>query len=271
MRSFLLLLLGLSAPLWVVGSLHDVALLPGLNLFQLPLGMPAVAALILTYRDKKKGGVLALLKRTWDVRSIRPAVWYLPILLTFPAIGLLDYLLARASGAPAPPPSPSLGALLGYLPVFLLTYGEELGLTGYAMDRLQERHGALWSGVLVGFIQAGYHLPGFVISGYYSTEWICWHLLYSTAARVLFAWVYNNAGRSMFAMALLHWTFGLFWILWPTANLQQAPAAYDPRIAASITATFAAIVVFAWGSKTLAQYRFVPAARPRSPPTSACW
>jgi hypothetical protein len=58
-------------------------------------------------------------------------------------------------------------------------------------------------------------------------------------------------------MALLHSTFGLFWILWPqTGNLQKAPPVYDPRIAAMIAISYVAIVTLLWGSKTLAQYRF---------------
>lgn len=57
-------------------------------------------------------------------------------------------------------------------------------------------------------------------------------------------------------MALFHWTFGLFWILWPVTNLQKAPPVYDPRIAAIIAMSSVAVVTFLWGSKTLAQYRF---------------
>jgi len=58
-------------------------------------------------------------------------------------------------------------------------------------------------------------------------------------------------------MALLHSTFGLFWILLPaTDNLQKATSYYDPRIAAFIAISYVALVTFLWGSKTLAQYRF---------------
>jgi len=41
-------------------------------------------------------------------------------------------------------------------------------------------------------------------------------------ARVLMVWIYNNAGKSMFAMALTHLAFGLFWTLWPVENLRHA-------------------------------------------------
>lgn len=256
-RNFLLLLVALSVPLWVFGSIYDVQLLPGFKLYQLGLGMPAVAALILIYREGGTAGVLALLKRTYDFRNITPRIWYLPILLIYPSIGFLDYWMQRSSGTSIPAPHYSLVILLGYSTVFFLTFGEELGLTGYAMDTMLDRYSALTSGILLGLVWAGYHIPGFLLSGYYSFEWIFWHGLYTVAGRVLFVWIYNNAGKSLFAMALFHSTFGVVWILWPpTENLQKAVPYYDPRLAALIAISYVAIVTLLWGPKTLAHYRF---------------
>lgn len=260
--TFILLLFGLSIPFWVIGAKYNVQIFPGFNLFQLPLTMPAVAALILFYKKSGKDGVVALLKRTYDLRNIKPKIWYLPILLIYPSISFLDYWILRLSGASIPAPQFSLVILLGYSTVFLMTFGEELGLTGYAIDPLQERYSALTSGILIGLIQAGYHIPGFIISGYYSFDWIFWHVLYTIVGRILFVWVYNNSGKSLFSMALFHWTFGLYTILWPATNLQKAPPAYDPRVAAVIVVSYVVIVTFLWGSKTLAQYRFARSGEP---------
>ena len=260
--NFVLLMFGLSIPLWVIGSIYDVQLFPGFKLFQLPLAMPAVAALILIYRENGKAGVTALLKRTYDFRDIKSKIWYLPILLIYPSISFLGYWILRLSGASLPAPQFSLVVLLGYSTVFLMTFGEELGLTGYAIDPLQQRYSALTSGVLIGLIQAGYHIPGFIISGYYSFDWIFWHVLYTIVGRILFVWVYNNSGKSLFSTALFHWTFGLYTILWPVTNLQKAPPVYDPRIASVIVIAYVAIVTFLWGSKTLAQYRFARSGEP---------
>jgi membrane protease YdiL (CAAX protease family) len=252
--NFVLLLVGLSIPLWVIGAMYDLQLFPGLKLFQLPLAMPGVTALILIYKESGKEGVVALLKRTYDVRNIKSKIWYLPILLIYPSMGFLDYLIQRMAGTSMPPLHFSLPIFLGYSTVFFMTYGEELGLTGYAIDRLQQRYSALTSGILLGLIWAGYHIPSFIISGYYSFEWMFWHALYIIAGRVLFVWVYNNAGKSLFSMALFHSTFGLFWILLPaTDNLQKATSYYDPRIAALLVTCVAAIVTVVWGPKTLAQ------------------
>src|SRR5512146_1091531 len=238
--NFVLLLFGLSIPPLVIGAIYDVELFPGFRLFQLPLAMPAVAALILLYREGGRDGVVALLKRSYDIRNIKPKIWYLPILLMYPSIGFLDYLIQRMSGTSMPPLRFSLLIFLGYSTVFFMALGEELGLTGYAIDRLQQRHSALTSGIFIGLVQAGYHIPSFIISGYYTLEWIFWHVLYIIAGRILFVWVYNNSGKSLFSMALLHATFGLFWTLLPaTDNLQKATSYYDPRIAAFIGISYA--------------------------------
>jgi len=74
-------------------------------------------------------------------------------------------------------------------------YGEELGWTGYAIDAMQERWSALKSGIVLGVAWAGVHVPILSIAGY-SFDWIVWHSLYVIAGRVLFVWVYNNAGKS---------------------------------------------------------------------------
>ena len=255
--TFILLLFGLSIPFWVIGAIYDVQIFPGFNLFQLPLAMPAVAALILVYRESGKDGVVTLLKRTYDFRNIKSKIWYLPMLLIYPSFGFIDYWILSLSGTSIPSLQFSLVTFLSYSTVFFMAFGEELGLTGYAIDSLQQRYSALMSGILLGLVWAGYHIPGFIISGYYSFEWIFWHAIYTIVGRVLFVWIYNNSGKSLFSMALFHSTFGLFWILLPqTGNLQKASPYYDPRISAFIAISYVAIVTLLWGSKTLAQYRF---------------
>ena len=253
---FILLLFGLCVPVWVIGAVVDVELFPGFKLFQAGLAMPMFASLILTYRERGWAGTAALLQRTYDVARIRPRRWLLPILCVFPSFGFINYLVLRQAGADIPSPTFSLIGLLGYCTVFFMTYAEELGLTGYALDPLQERHSALTTGLLLGLVWAGYHIPGFVISGYYSAAWIFWHATYIVAARVLFVWIYNNSGKSLFSMALFHATFGLFWSLWPQDNLQKAVPFYRPQIAAAAAIVYVLIVVYFWGPKTLARFRF---------------
>lgn len=253
---WVLLLFGLCVPVWVIGAMFDVQLFPGFRLFQAGLAMPMVASLLLAYHERGWAGTAVLLRRTYDVATIKPRAWLLPILLVFPSFGIINYWVLRLSGVDIPPPTFSLLSVLGYSTVFFMTYAEELGLTGYALDPLQARYGALSAGLILGVAWAGYHIPGFVISGYYSAGWIAWHAVYTAVTRVLFVWIYNNSGRSLFSMALCHWTFGLFWILWPQDNLQKAVPFYQPRIAAVAAVLYVLVVVYAWGPTTLARWRF---------------
>jgi membrane protease YdiL (CAAX protease family) len=253
---YVLLLFGLCLPIWAIGAVFDVQLFPGLKLFQAGLAMPMIAALILTYREGGWPGTVALLRRTYDFDRIRPRIWWLPMLLVYPSFGVINYWALRLTGADIPPPTFSLIGFLGYCTVFFMALAEELGLSGYALDPLQERHGALATGLILGLIWAGYHIPGFLISGYYSVEWIVWHAAYTVATRVLFVWIYNNSGRSLFSMALCHWSFGLFWSLWPQDNLQLAVPFYRPQITAVAAALYVLVVVYLWGPQTLARYRF---------------
>jgi len=252
---YFLLLFGLCVPFWVIGTELDVELFPGFKLFQAALA-PMIASLLLTYYERGWTGTAALLRRTYDIAKIKPRIWFLPMLLVYPSFGLINYWIVRETGADIPPPTFSLIGFLGYCTVFFMTFAEELGLTGYALDPLQERHSALVAGLILGLVWAGYHIPGFVISGYYSAEWIFWHAVYTVATRVLFVWIYNNSGKSLFSMALCHWTFGLFWSLWPQDNLQRAVPFYKPEITAVAAVLYVLIVVYIWGPDTLARCRF---------------
>lgn len=250
--SFVILLFGLSIPLWVLGAMYNIELFPGFKLFQLPLAMPMVAGFILTYSEKGRNGLLAMIKRSWDIRKIRPVIWYIPIFFVFPFINFLNYFFALLSGKDVPSPDISVGTFLSYAPVFFMTFAEEFGLTGYATDRLQKYYSALLSGLVVGVIWAAYHIPGFLISGFYTYSWIVWHAIYTIVSRVVFVWVYNNTRRSLCAMALLHWSFGLFWSFWPQDNLQRAVPFYDPRFCSLVIILVVTMITWLWGPKTLA-------------------
>jgi membrane protease YdiL (CAAX protease family) len=265
---YFLLLFGLCLPVWVVGPIFDIQLFPGFKLFQAGLAMPMIAALVLTHRERGWSGIAALLRRTYDVGKIKPRIWFIPMLLVFPSLGFIEHEVVRLSGTYVPPPTFSLIGFLGYCTVFFMTFAEEIGLSGYALDPMQDRYGALTTGVLLGLVWAGYHIPGFVISGYYSALWISWHAIYTVAARVLFVWIYNNSGKSLFSMALCHWTFGLFWSLWPQDNLQKAVPFYQPKITAVSAVAYVLVVVFLWGPKTLARFRFGGRPRPSLEPTA---
>jgi len=81
--------------------------------------------------------------------------------------------------------------------------------------------------------------------------------LFVVGLRVVMTWVYNNTGRSLFAMGLLHPGLFVWWYLWPVDGTGlSVPSFYDPRSLAITAAVLALVVTYGWGARTLARNRF---------------
>ena len=124
---------------------------------------PAIAASVLVYGETGIAGVAALLRRAFDYQRIGAKVWYVPTLLLMPGVMVLAYGLMRVMEWPLPalprvPVAPALGMFLVF---FVPALGAELGWSGYALDPLQDRWGALHAGVLLRVAWAAWH----VVSG----------------------------------------------------------------------------------------------------------
>ena len=226
------------------------------NTFVIGAFIPVTAALILVYWENGTEGVVELLQRSFDYKRIKSGVWYLPVLLLYPSIVLMLYGLAILSGAPVPLPQFSFWTPIGFVIIFVAALGEELGWMGYAYEPMQERLGALKASLALGVIWVSVHIPLYVMSGA-SHTWIVWDCIFVVMTRVLFVWIYNNTGKSIFAVALLHTMFNFVWQVIPPGNMVLIPL-YNPGSLAVITSVLAAVVTFLWGSKTLAEYRFAP-------------
>lgn len=240
----------LSLPFWLIGSATGARLLPGLPISSLMVVCPAIAAAILVYGEDKTTGVRRLLGRSFDHGRIGTKVWYAPILLLMPGLMVLAYGLMILAGAPLPPPEfPVLALPAMLLAFFASALGEELGWSGYATDPMQERWGALRAGVLLGIVSAAWHGVPLAQAGR-SAAWIAWWCLFTVAGRVLIVWVYNNAGKSVFAASLFHATSNVSWQLFPNQGSH-----WDPSIVAPIVVVAAVVVTFLWGPTTLARHR----------------
>lgn len=247
---FFLLVFALSIPVWVVGAMTGLQLLPGLPVSALMTFCPLTAALILVYRANKTAGVTGLLKRAFDYRRIRAKVWYVPIVLLMPGVMALSYGLMRLMGSPVPPPQiPLVGTLAMLLAFFISALGEELGWSGYIIDPMQDRWNALQASILLGLVWAAWHSVPFV-QAHRSAAWIAWQGLDLVATRVLLVWLYNNTGKSVFAAAVCHAMYNVSWQLFPING-----SYYDPRVTGLITAFAAGVVVVVWGPQTLARHR----------------
>ena len=244
--TYFALTIALSIPFWVAGAMTEFQLLPGIPVSALGFLCMVGAASILVYRENGSVGVAALLKRSFDVKRVKEWRWYVPTILMMPCIMVLSYVAMRLMGMPLPAPQFSfVMALTLFVAFFVAALGEELGWSGYAIDPLQDRFGALGGALLLGLVWAVWHfIP--LLSVQRSVIFIAWWSLGTVASRVIITWLYNNTGRSVFVAALFHTMHNLSWQLFPING-----SYYDPRITSLILTAVAIVVVVVWGPKTL--------------------
>ena len=248
---FFLLVFALSLPFWLASPFIGYQLVPGVPVTALIVVFcPATAAILLVYRESKTAGVRELLKRSFDYKRIKARIWYAPILILMPSVTIFSYGWMRWIGVPLPIPQvPVVATLAMSLAIFILALGEELGWSGYAIDPMQDRWGALPASILLGLVWAVWHIMP-LLQVHRSPTWIAWWCLGTVAARVLMVWLYNNTGKSVFAMAVFHTTVNVTWQSFPIRG-----SCWDPRVNGVIMAIAAVLVVVVWGPRTLAGYR----------------
>lgn len=79
---------------------------------------------------------------------------------------------------------------------------EEPGWRGFALPRLQERHGPLFGTLILGVLWAFWHAPGYW--GGWLTASPLSLLVGTIAFSIVMTWVYNNTGGSILLMILFH-------------------------------------------------------------------
>ena len=167
--------------------------------------------------------------------------------------GRPSYGVMRVMGVRLPAPQFSALAAVGLFLGFIVGgAGEELGWSGYTIDRLQRRWTALQASVLVGLVWAAWHIIP-LLQAHRRWSWIAGWCLSTVALRILIVWVYNNTDKSVFGAILFHAMSNVGWQLFPNQGSH-----YDPRVTGPILAVAAAVVTVVWGPRTLARYRNVP-------------
>jgi membrane protease YdiL (CAAX protease family) len=183
------------------------------------------ASLFMTGLTLGKDGLVALLKRflLWRVGW----KWYLALLI-MPCLVLAGVLLnAALTQTPLDLSTvyahkifgPSANLLAFVIPFFLvdaLTNGEEIGWRGYVLPRLQARHSALTSALLLGVVWAFWHLPKFL--SHWDTVTFAWYIVDTMAKSVMFAWLYNNTKGSLLLTTLCHAALNTAGVFLPTAT-----------------------------------------------------
>jgi membrane protease YdiL (CAAX protease family) len=175
---------------------------------------PFFAALLVTRLVDGKEGVKRLLRRIvqWRV-GIQ---WYLILFIGYPALLLLGVAVLEGGL--------SLNSLARnwplifsvYLPgilfgIFFPSLGEETGWRGFALPRLQNVYGPVMGSLILGALHALWHLPAYPVRGLFSdagwdTTLFIANSLAIITATIVWTWLFNHAGGSIFYAILIHAT-----------------------------------------------------------------
>jgi uncharacterized protein len=175
----------------------------------------STAGIILAAVEGRRHGVRELLGRflIWRV-GLR---WWAFVLL-FPVIpAVIALYLYHLVGGPAVDWS-GLKPLYTIVPMMIMLtiaagIGEEFGWRGFALPRLQARHNALVSSIIIGIIWGMWHVSLFFIPGTVQYQWrmdeglivpVLAYTLYLVAASIQFTWVFNNTRGSVLLAAVMH-------------------------------------------------------------------
>jgi len=165
--------------------------------------------------DGRKGGVRELLGRflIWRV-----GLWWWAFVLLFPVIPAVATLyLYHLFDGPAVDWS-QLKSLYNVVPMILFLtiaagMGEEFGWRGFALPRLQARHNALVSSLIIGVCWSSWHIPLFLTKGTIQHEWqvqagllpaVLAYSLFVTVDSIQCTWVFNNTKGSVLVAAVMH-------------------------------------------------------------------
>ena len=194
---------------WLILVPAGLGLIPesagGILSWVAPFG-PAAAAFVVTALTGGRAGARQLLRRLvqWRVGL----GWYLLIIFGIPAIAVLG-AFAIMGAVPLGDLARNWRVILTpYLPtvLYILIFtglGEEPGWRGFALPRLQHRHGPLVGTAVLAVAWALWHLPNLLFGGYTGLSYALW-LALTIASAFIYTWVYNHTGGSVLIAALLH-------------------------------------------------------------------
>jgi membrane protease YdiL (CAAX protease family) len=170
---------------------------------------PALAALVVTAQESGRAGVRDLLRRIllWRV-GFR---WHIVALFSFLAVWLVAFTLVFGRALWSNIFNNWQLILLVFLPnvaigLFFPSLGEEPGWRGFALPRLQARHGPLLGTAILGFLHSFWHLPAFFIPllGPFTPGRFLAFLIAGTAGSFIYTWIFNNTRGSIFIAMLTH-------------------------------------------------------------------
>ena len=175
----------------------------------------SLAAIVLVVVEGRKGGLRELLGRflIWRV-GLR---WWAIALFfaVIPSVAAL-YLFDLLCGPPVD--WSGLPPLYTVVPLFIMLtiaagIGEEFGWRGFLLPRLQTRHNALVSSLIIGVMWAIWHIPQFFIEGTFQHDLgsqagllpaILTYSVFVIVSSIQFTWLFNNTRGSVLMAAVMH-------------------------------------------------------------------
>jgi uncharacterized protein len=250
--TFYLLLLLMAIPIWALSRYAGVIGSLKIPVSDLMLAFtPLTSALILVFYAEGTEGLISFLKRVFDFRSLARSKWLLPAILLAPLIYALVYISLHLSRHEGEPIVNIQGIPALVLIMFVLAIGEEAGWTGYLLDPLQRRFGALCASVIIAVPWWLAHIPSIIKIGGTASDIACW-LLGAIALRVLMTSLYNNASKSMLAVILFHMMLNVGRpVFYPSIGTH-----YDSVYQATgyvIAFVMSLVIIFLWGTKSLSR------------------
>lgn len=213
---FVVIYLGWAWFFWglVVLSGENVWTFPNSLLFYIGGISPALGGVVLTYRLGAWPGLRDLWDRTANVRRISRR-WYVICVFLQPAITIAAAGIALLLGTADRPLDPSITRLLSpdalalFLTFTILAGAiEEIGLTGYFVHRLLAFRGVVAVGLITGAVWAVWHVPLFLMEGYYGSATADPDPLFFfpglLLTQVIYAWIYDNTAQSVLAAIIYH-------------------------------------------------------------------
>jgi hypothetical protein len=214
---------------------------------------PTFSALIITWIIGGKPGLKGLLSglTRWKAGFF----WYLAAAFLF--LGPLAIgLIYKAMGNPSPGIQAGQTILsLSGIVLFTLFSGpiaEELGWRGFALPRLETKHNALVSSLILGVIWTCWHLPLFFTAGS-SQRGIPFpvYLLLVTTVTIYITWLYNNTRGSLIITILAHFAYNMTGFLAGPLGLMPAMLFYIT--AGSLLALLVVAIIFIYGPRYLSK------------------
>jgi membrane protease YdiL (CAAX protease family) len=183
-------------------------------------------SLLMTWLTLGKAAMLTLLKRylIWRVNW----KWYLAAFCLVPALWIAGVYIYAAITQVAPDFSTIMAYKIfgkgAYLPLFvlpfflfdLITNGEEMGWRGYVLPRLQAKHTALISTLILGVIWGFWHLPKFI--SHFNPIAFAWFMIHTMAFAIVLTWLYNNTRGSLLLVSICHAAGNTVGLFLPVAN-----------------------------------------------------